>query len=182
MYPGPLRQEPLAIELHNTLYAVSGTGVDGLAEEAGEWLEALAYRFPYVEGDWPGVEELVELRESVRAALQFAVAGDVPDAATLDAINAAAARATSSPAAVSVDGEQPNLASDFHGATRADIVIGTIAGDAIELLTGNAEVRACGAPGCVLLFLKDHPRREWCSNACGNRVRQARHYARTRAT
>src|SRR5262245_47608547 len=180
MYSGPLRQEPLAIELHNTLYAVSGTGIDGLAEEADDWLDALAYRFPEVEGDWPGAEELVDLRESVRVALQSAVNGVVPDATTLDAINAAAARATSSPAAVSIDGEPPYLASDFHGATRADIVIGTIAADAIDLLTGSAEVRACGAPGCVLLFLKDHPRREWCSNACGNRVRQARHYARTR--
>jgi hypothetical protein len=43
-----------------------------------------------------------------------------------------------------------------------------------------ALLRACGAPGCVLMFLKDHPRREWCSNACGNRARQARHYDRTR--
>jgi predicted RNA-binding Zn ribbon-like protein len=41
-------------------------------------------------------------------------------------------------------------------------------------------LRACGAPGCVLYFVRDHPRREWCSVACGNRVRAARHYARTR--
>ena len=34
------------------------------------------------------------------------------------------------------------------------------------------------APGCVLYFIKDHPRREWCSTACGNRARAARHYAR----
>jgi predicted RNA-binding Zn ribbon-like protein len=39
-------------------------------------------------------------------------------------------------------------------------------------------LRACHALGCVLLFLKDHPRREWWCNACGNRARQARHYAR----
>ena len=34
-------------------------------------------------------------------------------------------------------------------------------------------VRACYAPGCVLYFMKTHPRREWCSVACGNRVRAA---------
>jgi predicted RNA-binding Zn ribbon-like protein len=37
------------------------------------------------------------------------------------------------------------------------------------------------APGCVLLYVSDHPRRQWCSNACGNRARQARHYRRTHA-
>ena len=38
--------------------------------------------------------------------------------------------------------------------------------------------RATHAPGCVLYFVQDHPRREWCSTACGNRARVARHYDR----
>jgi predicted RNA-binding Zn ribbon-like protein len=69
----------------------------------------------------------------------------------------------------------------FHSARRADIVISSIAADAIDLITGPSrhQLRACGAPGCVLVFLKQHPRREWCSAACGNRARQARHYRRT---
>ena len=73
-------------------------------------------------------------------------------------------------------------ATDYHGAGRADVIIGALASDAIDLLTGPArgDIRACGAPGCVLMFLKDHPRREWCSNTCGNRARQARHYHRAR--
>ena len=62
------------------------------------------------------------------------------------------------------------------------IVVAAFARDAIDLLTGPTagDLRACGAPGCILLFVKDHPRREWCSNACGNRARQARHYERVR--
>ena len=57
-----------------------------------------------------------------------------------------------------------------------------IAAEAIELFTGadSPQLRACQAPGCVLYFLKDHPRREWCSTACGNRARAARHYRRHR--
>lgn len=57
-----------------------------------------------------------------------------------------------------------------------------IATEAIELFTGadSPQLRACQAPGCVLYFLKDHPRREWCSTACGNRARAARHYRRHR--
>ncbi|WP_225993278.1 CGNR zinc finger domain-containing protein [Actinomadura rudentiformis] len=42
------------------------------------------------------------------------------------------------------------------------------------------QLRACLAPGCVLYFLKNHPRREWCTAACGNRARGARHYRRHR--
>jgi predicted RNA-binding Zn ribbon-like protein len=63
-----------------------------------------------------------------------------------------------------------------------DIVLATFAADAIRLVTGpqRGELRACGAPGCALMFLKDHPRREWCSNARGNHARQARHYDRAR--
>jgi predicted RNA-binding Zn ribbon-like protein len=53
---------------------------------------------------------------------------------------------------------------------------------AIRLFTGpDAEtLHACLAPGCVRYFTKSHPRREWCSEGCGNRVRAARHYERIR--
>jgi len=46
--------------------------------------------------------------------------------------------------------------------------------------TARTGLRACLAPGCVLYFVKQHPRREWCSIACGNRARAARHYQRHR--
>jgi predicted RNA-binding Zn ribbon-like protein len=184
MYAGPMRDEPLAIELHNTIYAAGGTVVDGLAEPASAraWLDALAARLPPGRGRDPAVGELVALRDAVRGALRAAVEGAPHDAATLDAINQASARAPGSPKATWRRGEDPVATIDYHGASRADIVIGAFAASAIELLTGprRADLRTCGAPGCVLMFLKDHPRREWCSNACGNRARQARHYARRR--
>jgi predicted RNA-binding Zn ribbon-like protein len=75
------------------------------------------------------------------------------------------------------------IASSRHrAAAEFDTALGAFAIDAIDLLSGphRGDLRACGAPGCFLLFLKDHPRREWCCAACGNRARQARHYARTR--
>ncbi len=61
-------------------------------------------------------------------------------------------------------------------------LLGGLAADAIEFLASGPELRACLAPGCVLYFVKDHPRRAWCSTGCGNRVRAARHYARRRTT
>ena len=62
--------------------------------------------------------------------------------------------------------------------------LSSITRDAIDLMTGDtrASVRACHAPGCVLYFVKDHPRREWRSTACGNRARAARHYERHHKT
>jgi predicted RNA-binding Zn ribbon-like protein len=57
-----------------------------------------------------------------------------------------------------------------------------VAEQAVALLGGAdaTRLRACYAPGCVLYFVKTHPRRAWCSVACGNRVRAARHYQRAR--
>jgi predicted RNA-binding Zn ribbon-like protein len=186
-YAGPLRDEPVAIELHNTVYAAGGELRDGLANaaSAAAFVRAIAPRLTpdgLPAGEGPQAAELVALRDAVRAALRAAVAGEVPARGALDAINAAAARAAVSPRAIVRDGLVARTA-DRHGAERADVVLAAFAADAIDLLTGplRDEIRACGAPGCVLLYVRDHPRRQWCSNACGNRARQARHYRRTRA-
>ena len=186
-YAGPLRDEPIAIELHNTIYAVGGTAVDGLADAASRqaWLEGLAARLPDCDGrpgQWPRHEDLLALRNAVRVALHAAVGRAAHDAVALEEINHASARAPRSPAAKWRPDADPVAATDYHGASRADLVIGALAADAIDLLTSprRHDLRACGAPGCILMFLKDHPRREWCSNTCGNRARQARHYQRAR--
>lgn len=69
-------------------------------------------------------------------------------------------------------------------ASPAMAALSKIATDAVHLLTGPdaPRIRTCQAPGCVLYFVKTHPRREWCSEACGNRTRAARHYQRIRKT
>jgi predicted RNA-binding Zn ribbon-like protein len=181
MYSGPLRDEPLAIELHNTIYAREGARRDGLAQPG--WLEAIDERLPAGgRGRGPTRGELVALRDAVRPALQAALDGAPHDADALAALNRAAARAPLSPVAVWQRDGDPTAAVDHHGASRADVVLAALAADAIALLTGpdRARLGGCHAPGCVLMFLKSHPRREWCSNACGNRARQARHYARSK--
>ncbi len=67
--------------------------------------------------------------------------------------------------------------------SRVKAGLAEVAGQSIRLLGGDEarELRACCAPGCVLYFVRSHPRREWCSVACGNRARAARHYQRVRA-
>jgi predicted RNA-binding Zn ribbon-like protein len=73
------------------------------------------------------------------------------------------------------------FARAVHTPDNPDVrLLGTIATQAVELFGqgDDLDLRACLGPGCVLYFIKDHPRREWCSTGCGNRARAARHYAR----
>jgi len=184
-YQGPIRDEPLPIELHNTLYAVRGEPIDGLAYPPAlrSWLTALGDRLPVAaeEVDARRLEELHSLRASVREALHAAVERRAMSEPSLAHLNELSAR---SPHAPYMTQRGAARASELrhHAPTPTDVLVGVIAAGTIELVSGPraADVRACGAPGCVLMFLKDHPRREWCSAACGNRARQARHYARSR--
>lgn len=81
-----------------------------------------------------------------------------------------------------LEGKQPVARMESLGQDPGTTALAEVARASIALLGSpdRERLRACGAPGCVLFFLKDHPRREWCSGACGNRVRAARHYRRQR--
>jgi predicted RNA-binding Zn ribbon-like protein len=183
-YPGPLRDEPLAVELHNTVYAAGGKGLDGLDTNKGlaAWLAGIADRLPPAArgADPARRDDFVALRDAVRAALDASVKGRSIPAQALAAINSVAAAAPSSPRLRRAERGRLHAETDYGDAEPADVALAAIAGSAIDLLGGpeRDNLRACGAPGCVLMFLKDHPRRAWCSGACGNRARQARHYER----
>ena len=99
------------------------------------------------------------------------------EAEAVDAVNAALAAAPHLQLRRSTGGwELGSAAGDA-----VDAVLAALARDGAELIADPARpLRACGAPGCVLFFVRDHPRREWCSVTCGNRVRAARHYRRLR--
>jgi predicted RNA-binding Zn ribbon-like protein len=65
----------------------------------------------------------------------------------------------------------------------ADVAFAQIAASAISTLVedGGDRLRLCGAHGCNRMFVADHRRRRWCSRACGDRVRVARHYRNGKA-
>jgi predicted RNA-binding Zn ribbon-like protein len=184
-YPGPARDEPLAVELHNTLYADRGRLADGLADAAGlrGWLGALADRLPVDAGaiEPRRLDEFLGLRAAARDALHAVIERRaIPDTA-LATLNRLSAASPESLELAELRGKRSG-ARRYHGPTPTDVALGVLASDTIALVSGSRadDLRACGAPGCVLMFLKDHPRREWCSATCGNRARQARHYARSR--
>ena len=129
----------------------------------------------------------VSLRDALRrlAALltsdtRPAARSALPDVeAAVAVVNRAAAGAPRATLQVSDGGlgRRPPAPAD------AGAALAVVAAEAVEVLAGPETVlNACHAPGCVLYFVKDHPRREWCSTACGNRARAARHYLRHRST
>jgi predicted RNA-binding Zn ribbon-like protein len=116
------------------------------------------------------VAAMVALRDAVRELLLARIEGRRPAPSAVDAVNAAAAPT----APRLVWGDAPRVERAGSGAA-------LIAADAIELVTaGHGDLLHCSAPGCVRLLIKDHPRRQWCSTRCGDRVRASRYYHRHR--
>jgi len=132
-----------------------------------------------------------ELRDGLRG-LAAAVTADpraraagtgTPDvAAAVRAVNAACARAPLW-SRLTWAGPPGAPARTLRSAgTGPEAALSWIAEEAALLFTGPdaGQLRACPGPGCVLYFVRAHPRREWCSAVCGNRARVARHYQRHR--
>jgi predicted RNA-binding Zn ribbon-like protein len=184
-YPGPRGDGPLAVEFHNTMYAARGTPVDGLADEsmAASWIAAVADRLPDAAvGPVDDLASLHRLRIAVRDALHARMDRRQVDQSVLDELNAASAGAPGV-VAVEVVGEGGlRSIQRYPGSPPHAVLRSAIARSTIELLSAEVgdRLRTCGAPGCVLMFVRDHPRRAWCSASCGNRARQARHQARRR--
>jgi predicted RNA-binding Zn ribbon-like protein len=127
-------------------------------------------------------QEFVALRGALRELLHAALEGKRLPTTELQVVNDAALLAPVSPQALVSCAGQLVAESRYATTDPTEVALASIAADAIRLLTGPDadELRACHAPGCVLMFVRDHPRRAWCCESCGNRARQARHYERTR--
>ena len=175
----------------NTIWADTRGVHDELTSPAvlREWLSAVTDHDDSELGD-TSEQELADallLRDSLRRLAAYTTGDQRPTAqspvADLDeaiaAVNAVIADSPQTQLAVR-DGKLHAISPPRTSPTRG--ALAQLGQDAVELLTGPAAVklRACNAPGCVLYFVKTHPRREWCSEGCGNRVRAARHYQRTR--
>lgn len=184
----PLLGEPLPIELVNTLYAGRSQLVDGLAtpNDLVAWLRPHRSQLQTDVAAANGVRanEFRQLREALRALFQATLEHERPPVTDVDRLNRMSAMAPAFPRLDWSSPGEPQVALQFGGDDPAAAALAEAAQTAIELLgrPDRERLRACHAPGCVLFFLKDHPRREWCSAGCGNRARAARHYRRHRQT
>jgi predicted RNA-binding Zn ribbon-like protein len=186
-----LPAEPVPVRLMNTIWADSAGIHDDLESplDVDAWLAAVGL------ADRPANTTVEEhrrarsLRDALRRLAAFRTHDDRPAAQSpikeldeaIGVVNAMAAGLP--PMRLGFSGADLVRAED-GGAPLTGRALASVAIEAIRLLTGPAanQLRACRAPGCVLYFVKSHPRREWCSEACGNRARVARHYRRVRAS
>jgi len=198
----PVRGEPLAVELMNTIWADRDGVHDSLAtaREATAWLDAVRDRLPEVPSSRGLVRRTVTVSEAallrqLRDAIRR-IAADItddsretgdPDVLTPLPVDEAVSTINDAAAAMPprlLHRDREGIHANRRSSSFVGAVLAAFAVDAVPLLAGDHEggpVRACLAPGCVLFFVQDHPRREWCSPACGNRARVARHYARTQS-
>lgn len=169
--------EPLAIDFANTRRASRGVPVETLPDPAA----LAAWLADHLGADLAGLlgegelETFVALRDAVRA-LALAANDEQPDPPDASAtVNEAAAAA---PTWLElVDG----AAIERTRAGEVEAALAALARSAITVFGGaeRGEVRACGRrPMCVKFFVKNHPRRDYCSPACANRARVSRHHER----
>jgi predicted RNA-binding Zn ribbon-like protein len=181
--------EPRPVRLMNTIWADRRGVHDSLSTpgELAQWLSATGLTAGESSATAAHLDAAVTLRDALRrlAALKTedtrpAAASAMQDVETaVAAVNNAAALIPVQPA-LGLSGGKLHL-RPREAPADAGAALTVVAVEAIDLLTGpDGVLNACHAPGCVLYFVKDHPRREWCSTACGNRARAARHYERHR--
>lgn len=188
---GKLPDEPAPVRLMNTVWADAHGVHDDLPDPTAlrDWLADVTGGY---DGTTPRRTEFADacaLRDSLRRLAAYRTSDERPTAqspiSTIDdaitVVNRAAADLPRTQLAVH-DGVLRTIDAEQASPTRS--VLAELARQGIELLTGptSLHLRACNAAPCVLYFVKSHPRREWCSQTCGNRVRAARHYARVRET
>lgn len=125
----------------------------------------------------------LELREAVDSVTRAVSGGRRPATVDVRVLNAAAAGAAPPALRIGADGRPTCVTGPS-----ADPVVAALAAlavDAIDLVTGSAEVRICAADNCGLRFADVSPKRnrQWCSMArCGNRAKAKAHYARAKIT
>lgn len=185
-----LPEEPRPIRLMNTIWADRHGVHDGLTtcDDLARWLLAtglVSNRVAITDDD---LDRYRHLRDALRRLAAFVCSDDRPAAASaitspgdaIDAVNQAA-RHTPLPAQLQLSNRTLTRDRTPLGPP-INLALARLATEAIELVTDDnaPRLRACHAPRCVLYFVKDHPRREWCTPGCGNRARAARHYRRHR--
>jgi predicted RNA-binding Zn ribbon-like protein len=199
----PLLGEPLPVELMNTIWADREGVHDALREPDGTraWLRAVSSRTDLMAPDDLDAlatsdlqrlgGRLLDLRDALRRLAAEATGDPRPAAesgtralrAAVAELNRAAGDTPHWSALSWTPGHEPARHVRTSGQA-ASAAVSAVAEEGITLFSHDTrhQLRACLAPGCVLYFVKNHPRREWCSAGCGNRARSARHYQRHRRT
>ncbi|MEY9930633.1 putative RNA-binding Zn ribbon-like protein [Catenulispora sp. GP43] len=186
-----LAEEAAPIALMATIWADTAGLHDSLVgtEDLTAFCDAVAIERSGARATAAELHAARQLRDALRRLAALVTGDDRPEAASATAdvetavgdLNEVLAHLPAPRIALADDGQL--RASSTSGPSAITTGLAHVAADAVTLLTGPDadKLRACHAPGCVLYFVKTHPRREWCSVTCGNRVRAARHYDKVRS-
>ncbi|MBX6384598.1 MAG: CGNR zinc finger domain-containing protein [Microbispora sp.] len=173
--PRPFAGEPLALDLLNTRWKEHGVLHDLLDSPDGlrVWLagRGLADRFP---SDEASLQAVLRAREALAAAT-----ADPGSPATLRLVDDVLAHGR---VRLTLTAGGPGETAEFDDPAWG--AAWTAVRDYLRLLAEAPDrIRRCAQPDCIRYFLDTsrNGKRRWCSMAlCGNRVKAARHYARTR--
>lgn len=185
-----LPDEPVPVRLMSTIWADAAGIHDDLGQpgDVDAWLDAVGIGRSGQRANDADLVEAVRLRDAVRRLASHVTADSREPAASPvpdidEAVRTLNEAVRYTPFLRLARHEEQLLIGSGEPGTAVRAGLAKVAEQAVRLLagTGAAQLRACNAPGCVLYFVKTHPRREWCSVACGNRARAARHYQRVRA-
>jgi predicted RNA-binding Zn ribbon-like protein len=185
--PAPGEERSIALALVNTELSPGGDPLDLLAQPSDlvRWLGARQVRrrsrAAATDAD---LARVYDLRAAIRTVFAARVGRARPSRPAVDQINhAAAAAPAASRLSWTADGPKVSIARPERKSW-LDPILAEIAEDAVQTLLGDRgeRLRICEAHGCNRMFIQDHRRRRWCSRACGDRVRFARHYRRTHVT
>ena len=178
--PAPGEETSTALALVNTEVEPRGERVDLLPDgrTLGEWMRARGLRSgrAAVIPD-EDLDRMRRLRSAIRAVFTARATETRPPRSALTTINDIAGLVPStSRLRWSEDGPaEQTVWSESAGAT--EVAFAELAASAVRTLLDRGErLRLCEAHGCSRMFIADHGRRRWCSRACGDRVRAARHH------
>jgi predicted RNA-binding Zn ribbon-like protein len=179
--PAPGEDRSVALALVNTEIEPRGERLDLLPDGAAlaRWLRSRHLPTERAAAIQPSdLDRFRELRGAARVLFLACADGRRATRSALNTINSASALAPRA-TRLSWKGATPHGEAVWPADARAiEIALASVAQDAIATALGPSgrQLRACEAHGCIRLFIRDHGRRRWCSRACGDRVRVARHY------
>jgi len=177
----PVRGGPAAVDLVNTEIVVRAKPQDLLAskDDLRRWLAWEQERGQLPPGDGRRQLELAsfhELRRGLRQVLTAVAADEPPPEDAVARVNRTS-RAGPFSLVLAADGALLEAVDEPVDANRASEPAAAVARSAVRFLASPdaGRLHACGNPACILFFVSENPRRQWCSIACGNRVRVLRH-------
>ncbi|WP_043262629.1 ABATE domain-containing protein [Streptomyces sp. CT34] len=177
----------LCLDFVNTLRDRKRTPRETLPDPAAlaRWLRRCGLLGADTEADESDLAGARRLREAVDRCTRTVAADELPDAADLVLVNAAATAAPKPPTQAVIENGRLVPATPSHSAADTAGALGLVAQDAVRLILAAEvrQVRICGAELCGLRYVDRSPagNRRWCSmSRCGNRTKVRLHTERGR--